>query len=63
METIRELPDIKDMNEVQKFEVLPEFNVKPYRYLKITFQASTDFYGRVTIYSLKVLGSPVSVLS
>jgi hypothetical protein len=59
METIRELPDINDCNEEQDFSVAEACYQRTYRYLKITFQQSTDFYGRITIYSLKVLGHNV----
>jgi hypothetical protein len=56
METIRELPDINDSNEEQDFSIAEAYSQRAYRYLKITFRQSTDFYGRITIYSLKVLG-------
>jgi hypothetical protein len=59
LETIRELPDINDSNDEQVFSIAEAFSQNSYRYLKITFRQSTDFYGRITIYSLKVLGHNV----
>ena len=38
---------------IQDVEVLePE----SYRYLKLSFPVSSDFYGRITVYRLEVLG-------
>jgi hypothetical protein len=56
MQIIRDLPDIRDSNDCQNFRVHDEAGNKPARYLRIAFRHSTDFYGRVTIYSLKVFG-------
>jgi hypothetical protein len=44
-----------DNNDKQTFSVNNEAN-RVSRYLKIIFPSSTDFYGRVTIYSLQVYG-------
>ena len=55
MSTIAELEDFMDSNDEQEIN-LPDCpsNCK---YMKITFNGSTDFFGRITIYNLKVLGS------
>ena len=59
MQPIRELPDISDSNDEQDFTISTAYSEQEYRYLKITFRQSTDFYGRITIYALKVLGHNV----
>jgi len=46
---------IDDSNDLQKFSFSPPLSC---RVMKITFQSSTDFYGRVTIYKLVALGRP-----
>jgi hypothetical protein len=48
------LDDIKDCNDMQQFNTEDS---TPSRYLKITFGTTTDFYGRVTVYSLDVFGT------
>lgn len=48
------LDDIKDCNDQQQFAIEDS---TASRYLKITFDTSTDFYGRVTLYSLDVYGT------
>lgn len=55
MVPIAELEDFMDSNVEQEIH-LPDCpsNCK---YMKITFNGSTDFFGRITIYNLKVLGS------
>lgn len=45
---------IDDSNDLQKFSFSPNLVC---RVLKLTFQSSTDFYGRVTIYKLIAMGS------
>ena len=66
--TVCALGDIQDCNDQQAFDiqlvpVVGESEIEngsssanKGRYLKITFHSSTDFYGRVTIYDLDVLG-------
>ena len=50
--------DLMDTNDEQRFDVgVGEDGFLPKgRYLRILFDSSTDFYGRVTIYSLKIFG-------
>jgi hypothetical protein len=52
------LDDIHDTNSPQTFTLsTASSSTEPAgRFLKITFPSSTDFYGRVTIYSLQVYG-------
>ena len=47
---------IRDTNDLQA-RTLPSPTTG--RFLKLTFEAATDFYGRITIYSLEVFGSQV----
>lgn len=47
---------IRDTNDLQA-RTLPTPTTG--RFLKLTFEASTDFYGRITIYSLEVFGAQV----
>ena len=61
MTKIRELPDIRDCNDLQEFVIPPPNTDNQCRYIRITFQQSTDFYGRITIYSLRVMGSNVDI--
>ena len=46
---------IQDSNEMQTFELAESGNTG--RFVRITFPSSTDFYGRVTIYTLELWGS------
>lgn len=60
--TVTTLHHIKDNNDTQEFPLCPSDATAEYvsakgRYLKVTFSSSTDFYGRVTIYSFEVFGS------
>ncbi len=49
------LEDIQDSNETQTFDLT---NSAPAaRYLKLTFNQFSDFYGRTIIYSLHVYGA------
>lgn len=57
--TVKDIQYIGDSNEEHEFAIDSPYNEQNIRYLKITFHQSTDFYGRVTIYSLKVFGSVV----
>lgn len=54
LQNVQELQTIEDTNEEQSFVV--EDGANDVRYMRLTFNSSTDFYGRVTIYSLKVYG-------
>ena len=65
MKEICVLDDIQDSNDEQKFSFdissslddeknNLEHEEHSYRYLRLTFRSSTDFYGRVTIYNLQV---------
>jgi hypothetical protein len=45
---------IEDSNEMQTFDLAESDNAG--RFVRITFPSSTDFYGRVTIYSLELWG-------
>lgn len=58
MEPVLTIYSILDNNNLQKFSLIPNSDTssRKGRYLKITFPSSTDFYGRVTIYSLQVYG-------
>jgi hypothetical protein len=49
---------LMDNNDRQSFSLAPcdGTAAKPCRYMKISFPSSTDFYGRVTVYSLQVFG-------
>jgi len=44
----------EDINSLQKFDIS---NSYPVSHLKIVFGKSTDFFGRVTIYTLDLLGN------
>jgi hypothetical protein len=55
MTKIAELEDFVDSNVEQEVR-LPD-SPSNCKYLKITFNGSTDFFGRITIYNLKVFGS------
>ncbi|XP_011424523.3 nuclear receptor 2C2-associated protein [Magallana gigas] len=46
----------EDVNSLQSFK-LPK--VTSLKIFKIIFNNSTDFFGRITIYELKVLGAPI----
>jgi len=48
----------QDINALQKF---PISSTKAIRRLKITFDSSTDFYGRITIYKLDIMGHKADV--
>ena len=48
--------DPEDNNEMQIFPICASESAEKSRFLKIEFNASTDFYGRVTIYRLEVYG-------
>jgi hypothetical protein len=50
---ISKLEYIEDTNELQIF---PIESMVCGRYFKINFNSSTDFYGRITIYNLEVIG-------
>ena len=50
-ETKELFPD--DVNNLQKFEV----NLEKVQKIKIVFVESSDFYGRITLYKLDILGS------
>lgn len=47
---------IEDTNDEQTFPL--ELN-ESFRFMRINFASSTDFYGRITIYKLEVKGHPV----
>ena len=68
---LQALPDVADSNALQMFALQrggetdagrsegPDHqrdDVKEGRYMRISFPASTDFYGRVTVYQLDVYG-------
>lgn len=57
--------DLHDLRTVEKWETIRDTNDTQVRtfpspvtgqFLKLTFEASTDFYGRITVYSLGVFG-------
>eukprot|EP01132_Coremiostelium_polycephalum_P003867 gene3867-4819_t len=48
----------KDVNTLQSFPI--EGGLTNVKELKILFPESTDFFGRITIYKLDVLGNPSS---
>jgi hypothetical protein len=52
-EEIGAMPFIDDSNDLQTF---PTAESKSGRYMRVTFNGSTDFYGRVTIYNMQVIG-------
>jgi len=51
---VSDLDCIQDCNETQEFPLQAEG-----RFMRICFNASTDFYGRVTVYQLAVLGGSI----
>jgi hypothetical protein len=55
LQVLHTLDCIEDTNNSQEFIFSNEM---PSRFLKITFNSSTDFYGRITIYDLKIFGIP-----
>lgn len=44
----------EDINSMQTFQFTPS---QPVQRLKVVFEESTDFYGRITVYKFQVLGS------
>lgn len=56
---IDKLELIQDNNSVQAFDVNDE--KIECKCIKITFESSTDFYGRITLYSLRILGVEVDI--
>jgi hypothetical protein len=55
------LNDARDSNDRQSFQLqditTETSDFERYgRYMKITFPSSTDFYGRIVIYNLSILG-------
>jgi hypothetical protein len=56
MALVEKWETIRDTNDLQA-RTLPSPTTG--RFLKLTFEAATDFYGRITIYSLEVFGSQV----
>jgi hypothetical protein len=46
--------DPVDTNAPQSFELKPTDS--PVKFMKVTFNGSTDMFGRVTIYTCKVCG-------
>jgi len=59
LSTIKDIQYIEDSNDMHEFAIDAPHSERSIRYLKITFHQSTDFYGRITIYSLKVFGNVV----
>lgn len=59
LSVIKDIQYVEDSNATHDFLIDSPHNEEHTRYLKITFNQSTDFYGRITIYSLKVFGSIV----
>ena len=57
---IKDIQYIEDSNDMHEFSIEAPHSERSIRYLKITFHQSTDFYGRITIYSLKIFGSVVA---
>lgn len=47
----------EDINPTQTFHVNPTIALKR---VKIIFEESTDFYGRITVYKLDILGKQIS---
>lgn len=51
-----------DDNSLQSFDLMPALTGKnPLLEMRLTFRDSTDFYGRVTLYQVAVLGREVVV--
>jgi hypothetical protein len=46
----------EDVNLLQVFPVPEPMKNKPISHLKLLFKKSTDFYGRVTVYKVDILG-------
>ncbi|KAJ3164204.1 Nuclear receptor 2C2-associated protein [Geranomyces variabilis] len=47
-----------DANHLQVFAVPDAARSKAWKRLRVLFKTSTDFYGRITIYRLDIIGSP-----
>lgn len=47
----------QDINPIQTFNFTPTKGLKR---VKIIFEESTDFYGRITVYKLDVIGKSLS---
>ena len=56
---MEEIKRIEDSNELQQWEI-PESLCRKGKFVKICFDSSTDFYGRVTIYKLSLWGDLAS---
>lgn len=54
LELLSTLDNIADNNDLQSF---PIDSSKEIRFFKLTFNSSTDFYGRITIYRLEAFGT------
>eukprot|EP01032_Pedospumella_encystans_P012622 gene12622-14591_t len=59
LSVIKDIQYIEDSNATHEFLIDSPHNEDHIRYLKITFNQSTDFYGRITVYALKVFGTAV----
>jgi hypothetical protein len=57
MESVDVLDDASDSNNLQEFEI--NNSSIPSKYFKLTFPNSSDFYGRITIYSLEIFGDEI----
>ena len=56
-----EIKRIEDSNDLQTWEIPPgpEAGASEAKFIKINFPTSTDFYGRVTIYKMCLIGNVV----
>lgn len=59
LQLLKSIPYISDTNDMHIIDLEQETSERQIRYLKISFHQSTDFYGRITIYSLKLFGHNV----
>lgn len=59
LEVVTRLQHLRDVNDEQMFPLTPAQGCRHSsgRVMKLTFNGSTDFYGRITLYKLEVFGS------
>lgn len=50
----------EDVNRAQEFDLIPDETVqRGVEGLKLIFEQSSDFFGRITVYDLQVLGERI----
>lgn len=50
----------EDVNRKQTFDLTPVVPVQGIQALRLVFQESSDFFGRITVYDVQITGSVLS---